>query len=99
MKTSYDLGHLAVYNNLKAQMARQNLDSQSSFCLAAKHDMDMRWERREFTRAERPAVKGWSDCEQLIEDNFQLRLSHRQMISTYDSLLHRKYPNLVHPEE
>lgn len=45
MKNSYDLGHFAraaVYNNLKAQTARQNLDSPSSFCLAAKHDMDMR---------------------------------------------------------
>lgn len=45
MKNSYDLGYFAraaVYNNLKAQTARQNLDSQSSFCLPAKHDMDMR---------------------------------------------------------
>lgn len=52
-------------------MARKNLDSQSSFFLPAKHDMDMRWERREFTRPERPAVQGWRDCEQLIEDNSQ----------------------------
>lgn len=45
MKNSYELGHLvraAVYNNLKAQMARQNLHSRSSFFLPAKHDMDMR---------------------------------------------------------
>lgn len=71
---AYELGHFvraAVYNNLKAEMARQNLDSRSSFFLAAKHDMDMRWERREFTRPERPEVQGWRDCEQIIEDNSQ----------------------------
>lgn len=83
MKNSYELGHFvraAVYKNLKAQMARQNLDSWSSFFLPAKHDMDMRWER-EGSSPDPNAPR--SGVGAITNSLLKTTHNHRQIISTY----------------